>query len=77
MEAMLPELEDLEQRGYFDRSELKQIVQRRQNFEYNLKRKAAIKTDYLRCVSRTQQRNVCMLRKHWEHSPVAPMSPRG
>lgn len=46
---MVPELEDLEQRGYFSRSEIKQVVQKRQDFEYNLKRRAALKEDYLRC----------------------------
>lgn len=49
LEAMVPELEDLEKRGYFSRSEVKQIAQRRQDFEYALKRKAALKTDFLRC----------------------------
>ena len=44
----VPELEDLEARGYFSRSEIKRIVQRRQDFEYALKRRAALKEDYLR-----------------------------
>ena len=44
----MPELEDMEQRGYFGRQEIKQIVQKRQDFEYSLKRRAALKEDYLR-----------------------------
>ena len=46
----MPELEDLQARGYFDRGEVKRIVQRRQDFEYALKRMAAVKEDYLRYV---------------------------
>ena len=48
MEAMVPELEDLQRKGYFTRAELKAIVKRREEFEYLLKRKAALKQDYLR-----------------------------
>ena len=49
MEEMLPELEDLEKKGYFSRAEIKQIVKKRQDFEYHLKRRAALKKDFLRC----------------------------
>ena len=49
MEEMIPELEDLEERGYFTRAEIKQIVKRRTDFEYLLKRRAAVKADYLKC----------------------------
>ena len=45
----MPELEALEQRGYFSRGEIRMIVRKRQDFEYALKRMAAIKADYLRC----------------------------
>lgn len=48
LEEMIPELEDLEKKGYFSRAEIKQIVQKRQDFEYLLKRRAAMKQDYLR-----------------------------
>ena len=48
MEEMIPELDDLERRGYFTRAELKQVVKRRQDFEYALKRRAAHKEDFLR-----------------------------
>lgn len=48
LEEMIPELEELEKKGYFNRAEIKQIVQKRQDFEYHLKRRAALKKDFLR-----------------------------
>jgi len=45
---MVPELEDLEKRGYFSKEEVRQIVKRRTDFEYALKRRAALKQDFLR-----------------------------
>ena len=48
LEEMIPELEDLEERGYFTRGEIKQIVKRRTDFEYLLKRRAALRVDYLK-----------------------------
>ena len=50
MEEMVPELEDLAKK-YFTKGEVKAIVQKRQNFEYQLKRRAPIKADFLRCTS--------------------------
>jgi U3 small nucleolar RNA-associated protein 6 len=50
LEEMVPELEDLEERGYFNKNEIKQIVQKRQDFEYNLRRRAALKADFLRYI---------------------------
>jgi len=50
MEAMLPELDDLESKGYFSRSELREVIKKRQDFEYNFKRRAALKRDFLRCI---------------------------
>jgi U3 small nucleolar RNA-associated protein 6 len=50
LEEMVPELEDLEQRGYFSKHEIKQIVQKRQDFEYHLRRRATIKADFLRYI---------------------------
>ncbi|MEW5311765.1 MAG: hypothetical protein WDW38_003451 [Sanguina aurantia] len=50
MEEMIPELEDLEKKGYFSNSEIKQVVQKRQDFEYLLKRRTALKTDYYRYI---------------------------
>lgn len=48
MEEMIPELEDFQQKNYFNKSEIKQIVKKRQDFEYLLKRRAALKQDFLR-----------------------------
>lgn len=48
MEDMIPELEDLEERGYFSKAEIKQIVKKRTQFEYLLKRPAPVKADFLR-----------------------------
>lgn len=48
MEQMLPELDDMQNKGYFSKVEIKAIVKRRQDFEYRLKRRAAIKEDFLR-----------------------------
>lgn len=48
MEAMVPELEDYERRGYFSRAEIGAIVKRRQHFEYSLRRRNAVLTDFLR-----------------------------
>ena len=48
MEDMIPELQDLEVRGYYSKAELKEVARRRMDFEYRLKRRAALKEDYLR-----------------------------
>ncbi len=48
MEEMIPELEEMVSKGYFTRSEIKVVAQKRQDFEYALKRRAALKKDYLR-----------------------------
>eukprot|EP00775_Hariotina_reticulata_P012876 gene12876-13002_t len=50
MEEMVPELEDMVKQRYFSQQEVKQIVKRRQDFEYLLKRRAALKDDFLRVV---------------------------
>lgn len=48
MEHMIPELEELEKKGYFSRAEIKKIVQKRQDYEYRLKRRAALLEDFYR-----------------------------
>ena len=48
MEQMLPELEELEERGYLSSAEIKRILRRRAYFEYLMKRKAVVKADALR-----------------------------
>lgn len=50
LEEMVPELEELEKRGYFDKHEIKSLVRMREKHEYNLQRRAALKKDYLRCI---------------------------
>jgi U3 small nucleolar RNA-associated protein 6 len=49
MEEMIPELEDMVKQQYFSKQEVKQIVKRRQDFEYLLKRRSVLKEDFLRC----------------------------
>jgi hypothetical protein len=48
LEGMLPELEELERKGLFSRAEVRKIVAKRQDFEYQLKRRAALKEDFYR-----------------------------
>lgn len=50
LERMLPELDDLEKRGLFTRSEIKEIVRKRRDFEYLLKRHSTLKQDYVRYI---------------------------
>ncbi|KAK9798945.1 hypothetical protein WJX73_006936 [Symbiochloris irregularis] len=50
LEQMLPEMDELEQIGYFSRAELKSILHRRAQFEYLLKRKTVLKADVLRYI---------------------------
>lgn len=47
MEEMVPELEDMQKKRYFSKHEIKEIVKRRQDYEYKLKRKAALREDFL------------------------------
>lgn len=70
MEDMVPELEDLEERGYFKKLEIKQIVKKRTQFEYLLKRPAAVKTDFLRCMLDTHSH----VRSCTEHIAVTTMA---
>ena len=48
MEESIAELQDLEARGYFSKAELREVARRRMDFEYRLKRRAALKDDFLR-----------------------------
>eukprot|EP00195_Chlamydomonas_chlamydogama_P008645 CAMPEP_0202892056 /NCGR_PEP_ID=MMETSP1392-20130828/1902_1 /ASSEMBLY_ACC=CAM_ASM_000868 /TAXON_ID=225041 /ORGANISM="Chlamydomonas chlamydogama, Strain SAG 11-48b" /LENGTH=719 /DNA_ID=CAMNT_0049575931 /DNA_START=74 /DNA_END=2233 /DNA_ORIENTATION=- len=50
LEEQIPELEDFERRGYFTKAELKAIMRKRQDFEYQLKRRAALKQDFYRYI---------------------------
>lgn len=55
LEKMIPELDDLEKRGLFSKSEIREIVKKRRDFEYRLKRPSTIKEDYLRYIEYEKQ----------------------
>lgn len=50
MEKMIPELEDLQEKKLFSRDEIHQIVERRRDFEYSMKRIPLRKIDALRYI---------------------------
>ncbi|KAH9187192.1 hypothetical protein AeNC1_010835, partial [Aphanomyces euteiches] len=50
MEKMIPELEDLQTLNIFDKDEIRQIVQKRRDFEYTMKRTPLRKVDCLRYI---------------------------
>lgn len=50
LERMLPELDDLKERGLFSAAELKEIARRRREFEFRLERRSKVKDDYLNYV---------------------------
>ncbi|ETW05730.1 hypothetical protein H310_03430 [Aphanomyces invadans] len=50
MEKMIPELEDLQQLQIFTKEEVRQIVQKRRDFEYTMKRTPLRKVDCLRYI---------------------------
>eukprot|EP00232_Nephroselmis_pyriformis_P022377 CAMPEP_0182871328 /NCGR_PEP_ID=MMETSP0034_2-20130328/11054_1 /TAXON_ID=156128 /ORGANISM="Nephroselmis pyriformis, Strain CCMP717" /LENGTH=338 /DNA_ID=CAMNT_0025003873 /DNA_START=81 /DNA_END=1094 /DNA_ORIENTATION=- len=66
LEEMIPELEDLEKRGLFSKGEIREVVKKRTNFEYLLKRRATLKADYLRYVEFESKFEV--LRRHRKRS---------
>ncbi|KAL2923067.1 U3 small nucleolar RNA-associated protein 6-like protein [Bienertia sinuspersici] len=47
LERMVPELDDLEKRGLFNRLEIAEIVKKRRKFEYRLQRPSPLKQDFL------------------------------
>jgi U3 small nucleolar RNA-associated protein 6 len=51
LEESIPELEYYQSKGYFTKFELKQIIMSRQNHEYRLKRRAAMKQDFYRSLN--------------------------
>ncbi|CAO3681564.1 unnamed protein product [Umbelopsis ramanniana] len=61
LEQMVPELEDLENKNLFSKTEIKAIVKKRTNFEYALKRRISKKVDYLRYIE--YEMNLEALRK--------------
>ena len=78
MEQMVPELEDMQKKRYFSRQEVKEIVRKRQEFEYKLKRKAALKEDFLRCAAAAAVRCCCCFRRRrlgvHQHLSTMPIS---
>ena len=61
LEDMVPELEDLARKRIFSQPEIKEIVRRRRDFEYKLKRRESQKSEYLRYVQ--YERTLDKLRK--------------
>lgn len=55
LERMIPELDDLEKRGLFSKQEIREIVKRRRDFEYCMKRPNPNKEDYLRYIEYEKQ----------------------
>uniref|UniRef100_A0A7C8Z6V8 U3 small nucleolar RNA-associated protein 6 N-terminal domain-containing protein n=1 Tax=Opuntia streptacantha TaxID=393608 RepID=A0A7C8Z6V8_OPUST len=55
LERMVPELDDLERRGLFNRREIAEIVKTRRKFEYRLKRPSPLKDDFLEYIEYEKQ----------------------
>lgn len=47
LERMSDELDDLERRGLFTRAELAEVVRRRRDFEFRLRRRSPLRSDFL------------------------------
>ena len=50
LERMLPELDDLKERGLFSVSEIREIARQRREFEFRLERRSKVKEDYLKYI---------------------------
>ncbi|ORX61554.1 hypothetical protein DM01DRAFT_1404333 [Hesseltinella vesiculosa] len=50
MERMVPDLEELERKGYFTNTEINSIIKKRTNFEYAMNRRIKKKIDFLRSI---------------------------
>ena len=50
MEGMVPELEDLKHKSLMTESEVKSLVQRRSQFEYQMRRRQPLKRDFLKAI---------------------------
>ncbi|KAF9590424.1 hypothetical protein IFM89_035259 [Coptis chinensis] len=55
LEQMVDELDDLEKKGIFTRLEINEIVKKRRNFEYKLKRPSPLKQDFLSFIEYEKQ----------------------
>ncbi|KAJ2549864.1 U3 snoRNP protein [Coemansia sp. RSA 1933] len=65
LEQMVPELEDLERKGIFDKQDLRGLVKKRTKFEYALKRRRVGVSDFLRYIE--YEMNVNALRRERKH----------
>lgn len=73
LEEMVPELEDMEEKGYFSRTEIRQIIQTRQDYEYNLQRRASLKGDFVRSIDYEKTlEKLRVLRKKQRHIRGSP-----
>ncbi|KAI5072003.1 hypothetical protein GOP47_0012109 [Adiantum capillus-veneris] len=64
LERMLPELDDLKERGLFSDAEVKEIAKRRREFEFRLERRSKMKEDYLNYIKyELQLEKLRLLRK--------------
>lgn len=64
LERMLPELDDLKERGLFSEIEIKEIARRRREFEFRLERRSKVKEDYLNYIEyELQLEKLRLLRK--------------
>ncbi|KAG2226810.1 hypothetical protein INT45_005775 [Circinella minor] len=61
LERMIPELEEFERKGLFNKVEIKSIIKKRTNFEYAIARRIVKKIDFLRYIE--YEMNLDMLRK--------------
>lgn len=48
LEEMVPELEKLEKKEYFNKNEIRKIIETRREFEYKMKRNKPILKDFIR-----------------------------
>jgi U3 small nucleolar RNA-associated protein 6 len=51
LEALVPEIRDLEAKGILNKEEVKSVVARRRDFEYLLRRKVSVVGDYLKAIA--------------------------
>lgn len=70
LEQMLPELEELQERGYFSKPEIKAVLRKRTYFEYLMKRKAVLKADIHRSSS-----PYCKIYATWDCTAASPWAP--
>ena len=50
IESMIPELQHLERRGFFQKDEIKRILEQRETMEYRMIKNSASKLDFLQAI---------------------------